>query len=308
MSIYLAKKELSEILDKSTLKYNIHLPVYKKVATFGKDKNILKFKDYNEETLEKLIKKHKTAIVNSDFWNYNYCTYKNVDPKISKTFVNNIEEIVDNLGKFTEGTMTTLVILHEILLKTFKIRSREAYTEYLNEIKLSRKIIRNFMINMEYTLPLTENYLALITETFDDETIYDFVFKECCEFTIDEFNLIMKVFNINNIHDASFYIMDNFRSNVKRLQYLERCLNLYEERIDLYEKMIYTKKNKNPYLGYYLLTMKLKNEREEELYYSVMRKYIDKKGSLDITVSDDEDDNYFIEVRLKEINEYFNRF
>ena len=118
----------------------------------------------------------------------------------------------------------------------------------------------------------------------------------------------MKIFNLDNIHDASFYIMDNFKSNEKRLKYMERCINLYEEKIDLYEKMIYTKKNKNPYLGYYLLTMKLKNEKEESIYYTVIKKYINKGGTIDLTISDDEDDNYFVEVRRNEINEYFNRF
>ena len=132
---------------------------------------------------------------------------------------------------------------------------------------------------MDYTLPLTENYMVLISEVFDDQTIYDFVFKECCEFNIEEFTLIMKIFNLDNIHDASFYVMDNIKTNGKRLKYLDRCLDLFENRIDLSDTMIYTKKNKNSYLGYYLLTMKIK-EKDEPEYYKVIKKYMDKGGAI----------------------------
>ena len=55
--------------------------------------------------------------------------------------------------------------------------------------------------------------------------------------------------------------------------------------------------------------MRMKIDKEiENLYYSVMRLYLDKSGTLDIIVSDDPKDNKFIKRRKEEILSYFDKF
>ena len=173
-------------------------------------------------------------------------------------------------------------------------------------MKISRKIIKNFMLNMEYQLPLTENYLTLILEVFDEDTIYDFLFRKCCKFTIEEFGRIMEFFEIKNIHSISYYIDSFFRNKTKKLEYFKKCIELYQNKIDYTDNIIFTKKNKNPHLGYYLLIMELEPELES-LYYSVVKKYLDKSGSINIII-DDEEEKKKIEIRKLEIKNYFNLY
>ena len=44
------------------------------------------------------------------------------------------------------------------------------------------------------------------------------------------------------------------------------------------------------------MTMKIK-EKDENIYYDVIKKYINRGGTLNIEVSDNEDENYFIKIR-----------
>ena len=306
MSIYLAKKQLVELLDKSKLDYSVVLDNGRNIAATKKGK-ILDYDNYTEEKLQHFVEKNKNCYVDIEFWNYNYCTSRNLDPEISCSFVDNLNVVVKNLNDFSTGTLVVLIIVNEIILNTFKIKDNSSYLEYLEDIKISRKIIKNFMLNMEYRLPLTSNYLTLILEVFDEETIYDFIFRECCNFTINEFEKIMEYYTVKDINIVSFYIFDRFKNNKLRLEYIQKCLILYENKIYLNRQIVFSKKNKNPTIGYYLMRMKIDKEIEN-LYYSVMRLYLDKSGTLDIIVSDDKKDNKFIRRRKEEIFSYFDKF
>ena len=55
MSIYLAKKELRSILDRSKLKYTMELNLDRHVAV-DKNGKYLSYEDYSEEDLQKIIK------------------------------------------------------------------------------------------------------------------------------------------------------------------------------------------------------------------------------------------------------------
>lgn len=306
MSIYLAKKELIDILNKSKLEYKIESDTGRNIA-IDKNGKYMTFSEYSEENLKKLVINRKNIFVDIEFWNYNYCSGNNLDPYIVDEFIEKLSVAVNSLTDFSTGTLVVLIILHEILLNTFKIKSNELYLEYLSNIKISKKIIRNFMISMEYQLPLTENYLSLILEVFDDETIYDFIFRDCCNFTLGEFSKIMEFFKLRDINMASYYICDKFKDNKVVLSYLEKCIELFEGRIDVSEQIVYSKKNNEHYIGYCLMTMKLNTELEP-LYYSVIKKYMDKEGSIKIIVSDSKKDSTFIERRRKEILNYFDKF
>ena len=306
MSIYLAKKELINILEKSRLEFKLPLKQKKRIVVY-ENKVLMDFKDYNEEDLEKLIKKRKKATIDYEFWNYNYCTFKNLDPCISENFISNLDIVVNNLNDFSVGTITIMIVIYELLLKTYKIKSNKVFVQYLQEIKVSRKIIKNFMLNMEYQLPLTDNYLTLILEVFDQETIFDFLFKKCCKFTLEEFEKIMEYFELSDIHLVSYYIFTSFKDKIKQLKYLDKCLVLFEDKIDFSDNVIFKKKNKNPHVGYYLLTMKL-NTKLEPLYYCIVKKYLDKYGTLNIIVEDSEEENNFIKIRKKEILNYFDKY
>lgn len=306
MSIYLSKKELKDILDKSKLKYKLSLNLDRNIAV-DKNGNYLSYDMYTEEKLQKLVETKKNLYVDFEFWNYNYCTSENLDPSMAENMIENLNVVVRSFKEFSTGTTVIIIILHEILLNTFKIRNKQIYLEYLSDIKIDAKTIKNFLINMEYQLPLTENYLTLILEVLDDETIYDFIFKKSSDFTLGEFEKIMEFFTIRDINMASYYICDKFKNTETRLKYLEKCIILFENKIDISDHVTYTKKNKNPYIGYCLLMMKI-DQKYEKLYYSVIEKYMDKFGCINITVSDSKQDTKFIKERKLEITNYFNKF
>ena len=106
---------------------------------------------------------------------------------------------------------------------------------------------------------------------------------------------------------ASLYVCDKFKDSETQLKYLEKCIILFENRIDITERVTYTKKNKNPYIGYCLLTMKI-TPKLHDLYYSVIQKYMDKFGSIHITISDSKEDTKFIKNRRDEILNYIDKF
>ena len=136
MSIYLAKKELRSILAKSKLKYTMDLNLDRHVA-IDKNGKYLSYDDYSEETLQNLVESRKNIYVDLEFWNYNYCTSKNLDPGIEKEIIDNLSVIVRSLKEFSTGTLVVWIILHEILLNTFKIKSKDLYLEYLSDININ---------------------------------------------------------------------------------------------------------------------------------------------------------------------------
>ena len=302
------KKRLIQILQKSKYDFNIDLDTDRIVAEIP-NKGIMTFENYTEENLKTLVKKNKKCYVDLEFWNYNYCSSKNINPIHTTDFLENLDFIIEEKESFSEGTIVILILLHELLLNVYQIESSSEFNKYLENIKLSKKIIRNFMLKNEYRLPLTENYLHLILKTFDEETIYDFIFRECCYFSLEECQSILKNYSIKNIHLASYYIETNFKSNQLKLKYFCFLLEYYDGEIDYNDVVVYDKKFKEPLFGYYLLTMPLSKDIEN-IYYYVMKKYIGMSGTLCVKVVGDnsKEENKMIENRRNQIIEYFDRY
>lgn len=300
------KKKLIHILDKSGLDYNVEFDTDRMVAQVP-GKGVLTYNDYTEENLMTIVKKNKKCYVDLEFWNYNYCSFKNLNPLHVSDFLENVNFIISDKESFSEGTVVILILLNEMILNIYQIESKNEFDEYLEKLKISRKIIKNFLINVEYRLPLTENYLHLILKVFDEETIYDFLFRECCYFNLDECRAILKHYPIKDIHLASYYIITNFKSSELILKYLCFIIDSFDGRID-YDTIVYhNKENNNPLLGYYLLTLPVSEELERRYYY-VIKKYLDKFGTLCIKVVRDEKETEMISQRRNQIESYFDKY
>lgn len=302
------KKRMIQILKKSRYDFHVELDNNRLVAEVP-GKGLMTFEDYTEDNLKTLVKNNKKCYVDLEFWNYNYCSSKNINPIHTQDFLENLNFIIPEKESFSEGTIVILILLHELLLNVYKITSSNEFDKYLESVKLSKKVIKNFMLKNEYRLPLTENYLHLILKTFDEETIYDFIFRECCYFTLKECQAILKNYPIKNIHLASYYIDTNFASNELKLKYFCFLLEFYDGVIDYNDIVVYDKNNKEPLFGYYLMSMSL-TEKLEPIYYYIIRKYIDMSGALCVKVigENQEEDNKKIETRRNQIIEYFDRY
>ena len=161
--MYLIKKKLRKLLNDSNLEYKIPKTSVKKIAYTNKE-ILLKSSDYTESKLEKLVKNKKKVKINLEYWNYNYCTYDNLDEDSINFLSSNLDILVDDLKDFVTGAVVVNILMHEVLLNTYLIKNNNIYLNYLDTVKLSRKIIRNFLLEYRYQLPLTDNYLSLIVK------------------------------------------------------------------------------------------------------------------------------------------------
>ena len=300
------KKNMIELLEKGNLDFHINNDTSRIVAQVP-GKGVLTYDDYTEENLQQIVKNNKKCYVDLEFWNYNYCTFKNLNPVHISDFLENINFIITDKNSFSEGTVVMLILLNELILNVYKIENQDEFDEYLEKLKISRKIIKNFLINTEYRLPLTKNYLHLILKVFDEETIYDFIFRECCYFTLEECKAILKHYPIKNIHLASYYVVTNFESNDLILKYLCFLIESFDGVIDYGDVVYYNKENNDPLLGYYLMTLPL-TEKLEPRYYYTMKNYLSKSGTLCVKVVGDKEENNRIEERRNQITSYFDMY
>jgi len=308
MSIYLAKSEMINFFKKNNMDYKLEIPTHEHVATLYREgePNYLNFSDYSERDLKELVNDYEDVIVQEEFWNYNYCDYRNINPEVSDIFVERLKVIIDDYKDFTKGTLTVLILLHELLLNVYLIEKLDVFYCYLEKLKLSNKHIRNFLINMDYQLPLTKNYLALITKTFSSVDIFDFLFKECCQFDHNEFRSILENYKVTDLDEAAnaCFSINNTKTS---LEYMLIIIDMYDDKIDKNDMVYYNYKNKQPYLGYILLSLKIPMKLEV-LYYRVIKEYMGKYGSVNFQLSDNDPNYKLVECRKKEIKEYFDLF
>lgn len=307
MSIYLIKKELAEFLNKANMKHNIETTTIRPVAEIiykNKKKKFLDFDNYSEDFLKKLVEDKKRIVyVDLEFWNYNYCTKDNINREESLNFLENVDIVVESVSSFGEGTITILIVLHEILLNVYKIQKLKVFDSYINNLNISKKIMQKFLVNMSYNLPLTKNYLELMKKVFDGESIFSFVFNESNNFTLNEFKAIVTNFTIQDIHYSSYFITEKIKNSRQCLKYICAVIELYQGVIDM-ESIVYY--NSEFHLGYYLLTLEITNNNEK-CYYTVIRKYMDKNGSIDMRVDKNPQLNEKLRMRKNQIEDYFDK-
>lgn len=299
------KKQLIDILEKGHLKYNISLDTNRIVAEVP-GVGVMPFEDYSEKNLQEIVAKNRKCYVDIEFWNYNYCSFRNINPVHVGDFLENVNFIIKDKKSFSEGTLVILILLNELILNIFKIENKKTFELYIDQLKISKKIIRNFLINVEYQLPLTENYLYLILKVFDETSIYDFLFRECCYFTLEETRTILNYYEVKDIHLAGYYIFNNFRTTELKLKYISFVIDAYEGNIDYNNYIYYKGESGDPVLGYYLLTLEYVQNNQEQYYY-VMKKYVEKSGSLKLQVIGNEEETEKISQRRKEIETYLDR-
>ena len=305
MSIYLVKKELTELLEGYNGDYSAGLDTLRHVAHVP-GKGYLDFNDYTEKILEKLVKSGKKIYVDLEFWNYNYCKFENVDPDFTETLVEKNEKIFEDQTGYTEGTIIMLILLHQILLNVYKIQDFETFENYMSHIKVSKRVLKNFLINMEYKLPLTKNYLHLIEIVFDERSIFDFILKESDYFSFDEFKKIISNFKIEDIDGSSITVLKSFSDMRRGLKYVSFLLDIYDDIVSKND-FSYQRSGSFDLLSAELLKMKVDN-KNIDCYYSVVKKFLEKGGNFNITVLDDNQTNEMFHLRRQEIREYFERY
>lgn len=309
MSIYLIKLEIIKILKDSNLNFYVDNDITRpvaKIVTSKEPNKYLMIESYSEENLQKLVnnKKSRKIYVDLEFWNLNYCNKVNIEKSVVNNFINNLEVLVDNSLKFSEGTIIILILIYNILLKTFKLESKEEYLDYLFQLKISKKYIRNFLLGMTHIFPLTQNYLELLYLTFDSDSIMEYCFKKNNIIDFDEYKVIIEKFKVKDIDYCSKLIFESNLDIKKKLNYVIVLIENFDEDLNVNQLMYYNPKKEDTILGIYLMSINI-NKELEKMYYFVIKKYLDKNGTTNIRIIDDKNLQRKINIRKKEIQEYF---
>lgn len=297
-SIYLSILELKNLLPDTVIKF----PFNPLVAYNIRDnKPLMLLEDYSDKKLKKLVK-DKSVIVNYMYWNYEYCNVYNLSEKDKNYLLRNITEDYYVKNDVALGSLLAKIACYNILVHTFDISDIEQYKQVLDSINLDKSVMVNFLIENNICLPLNDNYLLLIERVFKDNVkILNFVFKsKNCLFTPDQVQTILSKIDYGGINFAAEFIFNNRYSDKQKLTYTKALINSYDEIIDQ-NKIIYLNANNyKPILAYYLFSMKVDGELTQ-LYFNVLRLFIDNGGAHEIHFYDNKELSEFFECRNKQI-------
>lgn len=249
-------------------------------AIAGKKPHIMRLEDYNEDNLTKLVldKPFKEVYVDYRFWNYRYCKPENLKIENLKCVRGRKNDPYIDPSLYYVGMVVVMIMYYQIFYYTFTIKNEEVFKTYLREINIDRGDFSDFIIENNIVLPLTRNYLMLLTRVFDDSNIGEYLFPLSGErYSPEDTSTILSFFKIIDIRRYAQLIFTSDVSIENKLLYFNRVLDLYDGSIDYHEKVFslsYPSPNGNP-VGYYLFSLEDKIPDDlYNLYTATVEKYI----------------------------------
>ena len=297
MSLYLYTKQLIRNLEKTKFKYQIDLPCDDFVVASNK-KTKLYFSQTNEENLKYFILTNYDVKVDDFFWDYNFCNSENLKKDLPDVDMADIE-------KYNVGKLITKIYMMKILANCFVVEDKR---EDLDKINIEKEIFRDFLINLDYKLPLTDGYFDLIVKVFCDkkytreiisynqiDDIIIFLFKDEIRFKPDEITNILEKVKIKNFSAASYYITSNENINqFNKLQYINIIINNQSSLLDEPNKYVISADNKDEYAGFNLLDIDIE-KKNIDVYLNTVKNFIDSGGSINFDIINDK----FLDQKIK---------
>jgi hypothetical protein len=298
MSIYSYSEKINSLLQRNIIK--IKIPEI--IAYKGNDK--VYYDDYDEKKLEKLARKN--YIFNINFWNINYCDENNLSEEFkTEFFFQPPKSNIVNINKINIGILVMSISFLNTLYLTYEVEDHDKYCEFLNNLNIDRNVFAKFIIENNFCLPLTENYLSLIKRIFTNINIIDYVFNDKIIYNPNQIKSILEHFNFGSINFASQYIFDNkYLSTKDKLCYIEVLLDLYDDDIDKDNIIFLNTKNFKPYLLYYLFSLDIDYDLNN-FYFIIMEKFITKNGAHEIKIVNDDKLNDKMANKSKVIKDHF---
>lgn len=298
-SIYSSVLKLKKILPAA----DINFP-FNPVVAYDKrnEKPLMFLEDYNKKELKLLAENN--AIINYIYWDYNYCTIKNISEKDKDYLLKDINGDYYVRDMVSLGSLLCTIACYNILVHTFSIENLNIYTEVLDATNLDKNVLVNFLISNKFCLPLNDNYLLLIERAFKDNVkILNFVFKKKnCLFTPEQVQNILSRIDYGGINFAAEFIFNNNYNSEQKLLYTKALILSYDEEIDQ-DKIVYLNANNyKPSLAYYLFSMKI-DGKLTNLYFDVLQLFIDNGGAYEIHFYGNDELSEFFECRNKQIKE-----
>lgn len=299
-SIYLIIKKLQKVLTKSKTEFALDpIVAYDRETGF----NYMLLSDYDDKELKKLVlQKKKDIVVNYCYWNYKYCDKNNLSEKDKDFLLKKITEDYYVRDDVAMGSLLSLIACYDILLHTYTINEKTVYIELMNSINLDKTIIADFLIHNHFELPLNENYMYLIVKNFN-ENVLNLIFKKKVLFSPEQIEIILSSVDYGGINFAAEYIFNNeIYDQKQKLLYTNALVNSYDDIIDTVPIIYLSSETYKPSLAYYLFSMKIEGALTN-LFFNVLRTFIDKGGAREIHFFGHDHLSDFFEARNEQIKE-----
>lgn len=327
MSLNDIKNNLINLVNDNDLNHQIKKNNPEEIVALYGDNNVLTYDNYTPDKLEKLTKKYNDIKINRNFWNSDFCDKGNL-------LVDNYENKINIDAGLNFNITKGLNIGLNFGNNKWKNKNRKKYSKdyefgkLLYEIEMAKSFnsffINNrmpfkfekikfaeFLINYNHRVSLTLGYLELIIKVFSDLDDYNYLLTQFLfienypRFEIEETRIILEKINIEDIDYAGYLIKELYIGVGEKLLYYEVILKTYNGNYIMSNNVGLSDKNKNDYLGYFLLTLDIENS-QHNLYGDVLKNYINIGGSLNFDFLGDEKKNKELRKRKKFIKNFIN--
>lgn len=209
-------------------------------------KHSLSYKPGNYQALLKMVKENKIGdltvkniIVDRYNWDSNIFSYKNLDEQ-EKYSISKDSKLREDYGNpsiqrikkfYVIGKLEVDRKIHELLFLMY-VLDTESFLDKLYSLNLTRKIMREYLINAETILPLNENYKNLIKHVFDDSSISEYIMFRSelsfLRFTESDLVQILKMYNFD-LDDVFYELYEGIHSTELLIDYLNSVIDLKSE-------------------------------------------------------------------------------
>ena len=277
MSIFLERNKLKSL--ENFLQLSIIEDTNGKIVASACNKKLY-FKDYTEEKLKKFVEKYENSKVNYIFWNYNYCTLDNL-------ILDDINKVMKKLSitqyknkQFTAGYIISIINFYNILYELYNNPNFN-----IDDIKIDKINFKNLLIESKDTYIVSDNFLKILEKIFDGNNIHLFLFKKDNSISLDECKIILNKIKIIDLDICCKYLFKYVSDFNLRLSYLNIILDSYDE-YDYSEEYVYID-DITSNMGFLLINMSLPDGQLTIKYTDVINKYINFKGPLKFTYSNE---------------------
>lgn len=300
MSIYTYLQKLEELTLKS-----FTMPLLPEIVAYKKnEKPYLYRKDNFLETLNKLDHRY---IIDPLYWNYKYHKFDMLSDSFRKSLGQKIKVVVEDLELASFGYFLNVILFHNLLVNVYTL-DLENLQNYLDRVNIDKNTILNLYLEHNYDLPFCENFYCLLKRILDkdnSEKVLDIVFsrdRNSSVFSREDMLKILESFNYGDINDAYLKITNHDKYTLEtKLKYLKVLVESYNYTIDQEDVLYLSYIKGKRILGLYLYNLEIMGSLTN-LYYSLLKVFLDKGGVKKIIIVDNPVLNNKINNRLLNYN------
>ena len=297
MSIHHYKEKLLKSLkDRSYVGFYIHKDP-KRVAYLNL-KSVEKPyipKKYDLSELKEIVRTYKYknkfydhVFVEKEYFDYNFCNEDNISKNLETAIIEKEAEWIHSVKdkkidkkKFCMGYLVFQSLMIQILVNMYIITDNQNFKKYITMLSFNKNTISMFLLDLEFILPLNENYLTLINSVITNEKILDFVGKNYMRFSADDLDIVLENYKLTDIHHVCQVVFDTEEDDLTKLKYISVILS-HTERVDYVSDYIdINLDKKTEHAGFRLLTHDFDlTGAVDELYKKVVQSYKNLNGIL----------------------------